>query len=214
MDITFINKKGRKKLAEGRTSGPAFTFCRKYKNKFVAVSAISTCKDYLNDLVHAEKYKLENFGKFGFYHSYKKLFDNKRPILAVSCIGNKYGVDRYPFNVSTSKLLEFIHSYEEKLGISYKTKLIGQCEYNPLYLTSDVNKEKAIILKFDKKWVSNSILISCYTYLLKVFLYKNTVYHECSEFDEKFQLLIDDEYYSYDKDESPSEVHDAGFLSI
>lgn len=152
----------RSALTEGRTTELGYGFAEYDKNGNIQlVMAISACKDYLNDVVFAEKFKKDSSKIYGFSHKYMKIFEGKKPLLVIDMLNNSsnswsaYKEYRKLFeNPEVYKLVqEFVHDIEDYLGFE-RTKFNLVDGY--------------WVAEFDNRWVSDNYMISLYTLLYRM----------------------------------------------
>ncbi len=73
---TFVDKQDRSVLREGRSQGIGFAFCQRTENVFETIHPVSSCKDYLNDVVFTENTG-EPFTAYGLTTIKKGIFTDK-----------------------------------------------------------------------------------------------------------------------------------------
>lgn len=210
-------------LNEGRNKGMAFGFAiRTSDTEFETVMPISTCKDYLNDVVFIENGG-EEFKQFGFLHKRLNFFKEKNYI--AFRIVNHYSHNRVnPLNedeLERSKLLNsnfenlnlFINKIEDKLNVSHS--IIYKIEDN------------LFVIEFDKFWTQYGYLISCLSLLLRIGVdYKNEDIiqyfnnHDLNDNNgkarliENFKLLLEGNLPKQIFTKGGEAVHNGGFRTI
>jgi len=134
MKIKFVNnlQANRLKLTEGRNTGDAFAFCKKTApGVFETIQPLSTCKDYLNDVVWSE-----NTGGEGLFYGLRSkpcgCFGARYAYIAISILPHS-GDPKYK-HAKHEKLIEgllslcdpkrpsLLRQAEEALGIKFKTR--------------------------------------------------------------------------------------------
>lgn len=145
-------------LMEGRRNGMAFGFLKKLRgNNYITASAISPCKDYLNDVVYNEitRKPIKVYGAtLGLPLG---LFKQSHIYLGVSnASSNKNETLPFPSPVTA----DFINVFDEKMG--YELSTIEMDTESDLY-----------IIKADKRWAETTWGISLYTLLWRTSLEYN-----------------------------------------
>lgn len=152
----------RNNLQEGREYGMGFGFLKKLSNtKYETVSPISPCKDYLNDVLYAEKTNEILPTIYGFkYDGVQNIVGRNYAYLGIKICDYKHGGwgnlerDLNAFNKNYKNVENFLQQIEEKLGIKYKSKIIK------------ANNDHFVV-KMPKFWTNTLYLLSMYTLLLR-----------------------------------------------
>jgi len=213
--------KERSSLSEGRTQGIAFAFAKRNENHFKLVMPITSCKDYLNDLVFGEKYKIPKTNVvYGFSHEYCGLFENDSPYLVMTVVNNLNNswsdYDKYYNKMvkEINKIVAYVNSIEKKLNYNFTEVIKARGKY---------------ILKLDQRWVSDPKMISLYTLLLRCQLHytghgiikdyssipkKIIQSHYINKLKENLEDLIEGKPINYrSKSTNISTVHSSGILN-
>lgn len=153
--MEIILNPNRGNLSEGRTYGIGFAFCKVEPNRIEGVDAISTCKDYLNDFVWSEKFKIDSKKIHGYQHEYVGFFENKKhhTSMLISILDSP--VEKSTMLSNYKNIESLLNSFEEILNIKYKTR-IKRIDEN-LYL-----------IQFSKYWVQETALISVFSLLCRI----------------------------------------------
>jgi hypothetical protein len=182
--VKFVNEHQHKRatLAEGRSNGVSFAFCkrnisielkdnvREITDTYETIHAISSCKDYLNDIIYNEKTgnPITVFGQILTEPS--NIFKRSKLYLAITVLpyksDNIYNTETLPKDleqldqsVKTDLLQEFLQKIERKLLKTFKGKL------TEIYSTDVPN---IYIISLSKYWGQYSYLISLYTLLARI----------------------------------------------
>lgn len=86
--IELVDSHSRFRLVEGKTYGVGFAFCKRDGHKFTCVGPISTCKDYLNEVVFTENTKTQS-SAYGYQAQYTGCFEDKVAHLVICVMGSK-----------------------------------------------------------------------------------------------------------------------------
>ena len=167
MKVKIIEKGDRSSLCEGVTSGMGFAFAKKTEtDTYETVSPISTCKDFLNEVVYTEA---TGFSSRAYGMNWDKKVDlfKDRVYLVIKMLARKGG-SGYSYANSTlekdtallcnnyKNMQAFMRCFDEILGL--KPTKIAQSE-NGMFLVT-----------LDKEWVSTTYSISLYTLLIRAAL--------------------------------------------
>lgn len=196
--MKIVDKQNRSKLNEGRNYQMGFAFLkRKSKNIFETVQPISPCKDYLNDVVWAEKFG-KDITAYGLSYSPQNLFketDFSYMVIGLLPTDRNVSLDKYNpkscsyhpnmlkdlknLSENYKKLEAFINFFNESLNL--KPAEIEKVE------------ENTYIVSFDKAWVKWTYSISLFSLLLRVGQFWDGK-KDPLEFLEKFQEFSLDTY--------------------
>lgn len=179
--MKIINDKGNARyvLNEGREKGLEFSFAeKKDKNTFELISPLTTCKDFLNDTLHAEVKKIkETFIKYSLVSYYKGFLEEEPPYIAIRWRGGydeKLGkIEINKDNINNSLL--FINKYEELLNLE-KSTLEG-------------NDEDIYLFKLNKFWIKTTYRLSFVTLAMRIGLFYNNT---------DIEDYLDNTYFPYD----------------
>lgn len=159
--MKLIDKQNRYVLGEGRNYQMGFAFLKKVKQDFHTVQPISPCKDYLNDVVWAERTG-NNISAYGLSYKKQDIFDGKIAYMVISIMpnfsGSRYSTqdkDEQRLDENYKLLEEFINYFEDKLKLKDKST-IEKVEFNKYLIT------------FPDFWCRYTYLISLYSLLLRV----------------------------------------------
>lgn len=122
--MKVIEKFTRAKLIEGRTQGLAFAFLKKVGEDFETVHPMSTCKDYLNDIVTAEVYN-QPIQVFGLDYTPNDLFKDKTFYIGFKILKTKEGKYFYnDYNADVKQLknnipniLKLVNWFDDKFNV-------------------------------------------------------------------------------------------------
>lgn len=167
LKITIENKFDRSILGEGRNYGIGFAFLNPTKDSkvFDTMQAFTACKDYLNDLVFIEKFKVKLSKVFGFEHTYTGFFKDKEFVyLGVQVVHYKTKKPWEKFEEASKtliknkkNLLTSLNKLEEFLGLTTnRTSIEGEFD-------------DGLLLKIPSFWVERGWLISLYTLWIRCF---------------------------------------------
>ena len=184
--MKIIDNYQRKGLAEGRSFGMGFSLALKNKDSYEAVQALTCCKDYLNDVVYAEKAGNILPIIYGFkYDNIRRLFKNKYfyliikilPRLGKDKLDDELVKDKDNLNKNYKNIEKIINVFEDKLGIKH-TKITK--------LDNDYFVVKAPVF-----WVDTLYLFGLYTLLLRAYQYHNKENYD-------IEYLLNNPAYKYD----------------
>ncbi len=167
--VKVIDKQPRGVLIEGRSSGMAFGMAKRSgENEFTVVSAVSPCKDYLNDVVWAETNN-KPFGAFGLYYKPIGIYEGDKAYMVIKMMTTKGSTTKgQPTEAMNKQLNDTITS---------SLKIVNFAEENfnlPIKSTADkIEGEEAYLITFPKQWCDHTAGISLYTLLLRLGLYWN-----------------------------------------
>lgn len=154
----------RTQLGEGRNFGIGFTIFKKVEKGLQPLVPFTACKDYLNDIVHIEKYNKITGTIYGFNYVYQNIFEHTdKCYLGFKVVPynhqEKYheSKDIYLEKMKDlTNLFGVLNYFEDRLDITH-TKLV-EVENN------------TIILEFDKFWMKETFLMSLYTLLIRIYI--------------------------------------------
>lgn len=163
--MNIINNISRDGLSEGKNYQMGFGFLKQIsENEFETVTAISACREYLNDVAYTENLdKPTNI--YGLSYEKKGLLENDNCFMLSSILKRKngknyteystYHLDLENFKTVSEKVQALLNNVEDFLGITNKTEVTKL-------------EDNLIFIKFDKIWLSSSYLISLYSLLARV----------------------------------------------
>ena len=141
---------------EGRNSGFSYMFLN---NKYELIHPMSPCKDYLNDVVWGEKHK-KSCSAYGMNHKPIGLWNNsKRAYLAIGYTDNDKPKEEHKKKYK-KKILE---NYDKIKSLIRAIDLY--LDFKPTIFKKYTNG--MIKCSLDKKWVSETYLISLFTLLIR-----------------------------------------------
>jgi hypothetical protein len=161
MNYKIIASLPRAVLAEGRSAGIGFAFCKREGDTLTAVMPISPCKDYLNDVIYSEitGYPYQACG----LHTKKEgiLGEDYAFLIAKVCgsgarVEAKYGTmdsDIKTLNENFSRMQVLANSMEKDLGIKGTTEVDGG--------------DNMVAIKCPIEWCKSTFMISLYTLALR-----------------------------------------------
>jgi hypothetical protein len=151
--MKLIDKENRSKLSEGRTYGMGFAFCKRTPEGLETVQPISTCKDYLNDVVYAEKTG-KPVSQYGLYYEKKDIL-HKRGYLAISLLPgySKFELDKANFATNYKNAEIFINKIEDMLKLPH-SKI-------------EVIDDNLYIFNFSLRWLKGLYAISLLSLLIR-----------------------------------------------
>lgn len=169
MKYRVINKFDRRSLYEGRTYGLGFAFVKQLDDTtFETVHSPSTCKDYLNDVVCAERFGVD-IDVFGAKVKPIGLFKDNNPLLLVKALSDSDGYndnDRLLLIEETKKTLEakidYIVSIMQFVDSLFKLEQKTSCIRI---------RKGTYILILPKFYVKYSYLISLYSLIFRALVY-------------------------------------------
>lgn len=165
--ITIINNQNRAILSEGRSNNMGFAFCKIVNgDNYETIQPISPCKDYLNDVIFAERTN-KSISAYGLkLKNSQGLFEGgKLAYMAIAMCPYKYPNDynNKGFIEDSAKLAKyhkhleyFINYFEEILGIDAQTNTIITEVSDNLYL-----------IELPLIWTESTYMISLYSLLLR-----------------------------------------------
>ena len=143
-------------LHEGRIKGLGYGFLRRIDTEhFETASPISTCKDYLNDVVYVEVNNIPNIGTiYGFNYQKCGLFDNSD----MAYLGGKiYNYAEY--KTIWDKNLENI----QRLVNYIEQSILNLSQTTSIYPSED----DVTIIELPKFWIQNPWSISFISFLIR-----------------------------------------------
>lgn len=154
----IVNTFNRDSLIEGRNYGMGFAFAKKEGDTYNTVQPISPCKDYLNDVLYAEKTGELLPEIYGFeYNKINNIEDTDYYYLVIK-ICSDYGhiniENRDLLKNNFSNIESFINQIERILNIDTLTKIVPE-------------NDNMFVVKTPKFWCKYIYLLSLYTYLLR-----------------------------------------------
>lgn len=187
MKIKFVNnlQGERTKLNEGRSQGDAFAFCKKTApGVFEAIQPLSTCKDYLNDVVWSE-----NTGNSGLFYGLQSkpcgCFGGRYAYIAISILPHARDPNyKHPkhdklveglISLCNPKRPSLLRQAEEALDVKWKTKFFDA-------------GEGVVIAVLPRFWTEYMYLISLWSLLTRLDI----------TYDGKLDLVKYMETYSWD----------------
>ena len=163
MGYKIINSDvGRVTLSEGRSYGVGFSMLKfNSDNTFKKVIPFTACKDYLNDVVHIEKYNTITGKIHGLEYSNNNYFeyDKEHGYVGV-CALNKINISKETIDQDLKVCLEenienvvnVLNYFEKRLNIKPTELIYSKDTY---------------VLKSDMYWVNETFLISLYTLIIR-----------------------------------------------
>jgi len=115
---TLVDKGNRFALSEGVTSGVGFAFCKRDGNVFSTVGPISTCKDYLNEVVYTENTKTPS-SAYGYKATYTGCFESDCAHLVIGILGQK----NYKMNYLAGGVYEYVSAGPDHKHPTYDKEL-------------------------------------------------------------------------------------------
>ena len=173
--MEIVLNPNRSHLSEGRTRGIGFAFCKVEPNKIEGVDAISTCKDYLNDFVWSEKFKINSKQIHGYQHNYVGFFENRKQHTSMLISILDSPVDKQKMLTHYKNIETLLHSFEEMLNIKYKTRI------------KEIN-DNLYLISFSKYWVQETALISVFSLLCRIAY----LYHEINSIQELKTVILNE----------------------
>lgn len=208
----LINDHDYRYLNEGRVNGETFAFCKKIDDDtFETVMPLSTCKDYLNDVVQVENYKLDDFGPvYKFTHEYQNLFKDG-VYLAVSY---RDRFSTFNYKSMTSKASEI----ENALNLIFNENIVYKMK-------------EGLIIRLNPEFVSSTFYISFCSFYIRALLNENfeseNRFYKLSEDNkivmsyggiykvvENFTVLQLHSDFKYKSNEKSRVVHNDGFFNM
>lgn len=161
--MKIVDKFSRNVLGEGRDFGMGFAFAKKRYTTYTAVQAVTCCKDYLNDVVYAEKTKIILPVIYGFkYSKLNDLFTDKfyliikiLPKHSIDYLDDDLIQDKEWLKTNYKTIEQILNLFEEKLNISKTVITPADDDY--------------FVVQADSFWVSKLYLFGAYTLLLRAF---------------------------------------------
>jgi len=159
--IKVVDNQDRNKLSEGRAQGMGFAFCKKVDDGYETVQPISPCKDYLNDVIAAERMKTPAIA-CGLIYKPQELFKENEPAyLAFKIMPNKYNSsfdligETARLKRTIRKIQGIINDVEQQLNIA--TKTVIEKATNDTYLCT-----------VPPEWIGSTYMISLYTLIIRI----------------------------------------------
>lgn len=187
--ITLIEDYSTNSLNEGRTTGLSFAFAKKKEKKnniiYKTIQGISTCKDYLNDVVAGENHKQNIPLVYGYAHKYQKLFEKGDPVLVVGAreirnisTGRNFRKTAYHSNYndviikalveSKDMILNLLHQFEEFFNMETRSSILIPDEYKFHKDTRFKNENhKLLVIEIPREWVKETYMISLCALLIR-----------------------------------------------
>lgn len=163
----IINKRSRKRLIEGRTSGMGFAFLKKMLNgNYKTIQPISPCKDYLHEVVFTEHTNIPSRA-YGFkHHKSLGLFTDIAHI-AITIVPNFHNENSYQYGMcDINKDKEFLSNNREILQHNMNV-IEKSMNINPLTTITEENDDMFLVT-FSSEWCKSTPSISLFTLLLRV----------------------------------------------
>jgi hypothetical protein len=164
--MKLFDKKDRKKLNEGRSTGMGFAFAHKAGTDYHTVQPISPCKDFLNEILYAEKTgtllsqvyglkydKVHNI--LGRQYSHLIIAICKHKSSTSTYNKEKWGDESLAFGKNYKRLESFMNQLEATIGIKQRTKII--------------RKADKYLVKMPNYWIETIYLLSLYSLLLRAY---------------------------------------------
>lgn len=133
--ITFIDKQKRAVLGEGRNYGVGFAFCERDGNTVATIMPISSCKDYLNDVIWSEVRDKE-IVNYGLVTKKLGLFENTQFATIAFKVCGKGASNPQPYPAMDKDIASYkanrceieasMNVIEERLGLDHPTRIIEQ----------------------------------------------------------------------------------------
>lgn len=167
MEVKLSDNFDRNVLIEGRNKGMGFAFAKQISdNVFETVQPISPCKDYLNDVIYAEKTGVIIPKIYGFlYSKINNIIGETHTNLIIKICKQKGGGDydnknfakeRDAFNNNYLNVQDFINQIEDKLNLVSKT-------------TIKKGNDDMFLITFPNYWIDKLYLLSLYTLLIRAY---------------------------------------------
>ena len=142
-------------LGEGRTHGIGSMFCKKTRtNEYTLLGGITTCKDYLHDILAAERLGVK-VNIYGFEYSKQNPFKGKFAYLAIAMLSSNTNSPSSEIK-NWGKIPEFINYFEKSL------------KFDDLSSISATIDPLIYLLRVPIKWIETTYLISFLTLLVRV----------------------------------------------
>lgn len=174
MSISFKNKEGRSSLVEGVRSGLGFCFCKRENKEngkddvFVAIHPMSSCKDYLNDVVFSENTGKPMFKVHGLSTKKTGVFESDAlAYIALGILKDGFG---NPNNFDD--MVKMLMAYTSDEALVGKTLLINKVETAIGLPDSELTRfydagGGIVIAAISKFWVDATFKISLWSYLVR-----------------------------------------------
>lgn len=164
--IEIIDKQNREILSEGRNHGLGFAFCKKLSDdSFETVQPISPCKDYLNDVIAAEKLNL-TAQACGLTYVPQKLFvENEPAYLAFKIVGyqTKNASLAKTYNIAPEEV-RLHETYRRIQGIL--NDIEGQLDFKTLSRIERC-KDGYFLCTVPYEWITSTYMISLYSLIIR-----------------------------------------------
>lgn len=158
MSKTLINKQDRSKLSEGKTTGMGFAFLKKIDNNtYETVQPISTCKDYLNDVVYCEFLK-GSVAVYGLSYKYTSCLDGDEAYMAIKMLASG---TLAPLEKDVNRLNENYKNVQAVLNWIESIIQVPTTKIESL-------KDNTYLVTFSKFWSENTYKISLFALLLRI----------------------------------------------
>jgi len=150
LEINFVPFKSLYGYTEnGQAVEVRYAFVNKVGNTYTEMFLPVMCRDYLNDILHAEFWGSPSFHIYGFtYDSSKQHIDRDRLRLSL------HNVSESAFVAMEQNILKMLHPIEDRSGFIRSVLLKPN--------------EKTLIIEGDPKWLCSTYLISLYTFVIRM----------------------------------------------
>lgn len=161
MNIKLIDKTNRGDLTEGRTYQMGFGFAKKISDfTYVMVTPISSCKDYLNDVVWSEATN-KYISVYGLSYTKQNIYDKEYAYIVISILTFKSGEEYQNYQKDVRRLEENYKKLESFINFFEETLTEG--------IFTEINKidENKYLVKVPLFFTKGTYLISLYSLLLR-----------------------------------------------
>lgn len=151
-------------LSEGRSWGYGFSILKlNPNNELKEVLPFTACKDYLNDVIHIEKYNAVKGLVHGLNYEPNNYFENDSEygylgVTALNESGQPKGtIDKELKNIlkeNIENIINVLNYFEKRLNIK---------------LTELIYADEKYVFKVDRYWLNETFLISLYTLLIRYY---------------------------------------------
>lgn len=163
-EFKVINNLNRSGLNEGRTHGMGFAFAKREGDVITTIMPISTCKDYLNDVIYSE-HTGHPYHVHGLATEKRDIFKDGFGYLVMSILDERYSSSGYKFK-------EEVEMLEKEWMNAQKALLDIECsidsgdvftEHTQIFKVGD----NLFVVKVPCFWCQYTYLISLYTLILR-----------------------------------------------
>ena len=156
----------RSDLIEGRSEGMGFSLFKKEEKGYTPVIEFTACKDFLNEISYGEFHKQDVAKQYGFKHKHCNYFehDDEHMYMCLNTVAKKGGTYA-KFDEFEKTLIDNYKGLKKVLNYFDKKMGVKPCKVTLL----TVKGQKTILIKADRFWMKETVLLSFYTLMARVY---------------------------------------------